>query len=77
MKRYGGGTIATKIEYSGATGSDTAEIDNKNQQSAVPIMAKLKDAGVTTVVARRIGVDAARSDVRGHPAGVQAGMVLR
>ena len=51
VKRYGGGTIATKIEYSGATGSDTAEIDNKNQQSAVPIMAKLKDAGVTTVVA--------------------------
>ncbi len=51
VKRYGGGTIATKVEYTGATGADTAEIDNKNQQNAIPIIAKLKDAGVTTVVA--------------------------
>ena len=49
VKKYGGGTIATKIEYTGATGADTATIDTLNQQ-AVPIIARLKDAGVTTVV---------------------------
>jgi hypothetical protein len=51
VKRYGGGTIATRVEYTGATGPDTATIDTLNQQNAVPIIAKLKDAGVTTVVA--------------------------
>jgi hypothetical protein len=51
VKKYGGGTIATKIAYTGATGSDTNAINTQNQQSAVPIITKLKDAGVTTVVA--------------------------
>jgi hypothetical protein len=51
LKKYGGGTIATKIEYSGATGADTATVNTLNQQNAVPLITKLKDAGVTTVVA--------------------------
>ena len=51
VKRYGGGTIATKVEYTGATGADAATIDGLNQQNAIPLIAKLKDAGVTTVVA--------------------------
>jgi hypothetical protein len=51
VRKYGGGTIATKIQYTGATGSDTNTINTQNQQNAIPIMAKLKDAGVTTVVA--------------------------
>ncbi|HXY95226.1 MAG TPA: hypothetical protein VEP49_22400 [Acidimicrobiia bacterium] len=51
VKKYGGGTIATKIGYTEATGSDTSAINSQNQQNAVPIVAKLKDAGVTTVVA--------------------------
>ncbi len=50
LKKYGGGTIATKVEYTGAVGADTATIDGLNQQAALPIIAKLKDAGVTTVV---------------------------
>ena len=51
LKKYGGGTIATKIEYAGATGADTATVNTLNQQNAVPLITKLKDAGVTTVVA--------------------------
>jgi hypothetical protein len=51
VRKYGGGTIATKIEYTGATGADTATINTQNQQNAIPLIAKLKDAGVTTVVA--------------------------
>jgi hypothetical protein len=51
VKKYGGGTIATKVEYTGATGQDAATINTQNQQNAVPLVAKLKDAGVTTVVA--------------------------
>jgi hypothetical protein len=51
VEKYGGGTIATKVEYTGATGADTATIDGLNQQNAVPLIARLKDAGVTTVVA--------------------------
>jgi hypothetical protein len=51
VKKYGGGAITTKIEYTGAAGPDTATIDGLNQQNAVPLVAKLKDAGVTTVVA--------------------------
>ena len=51
IRKYGGGTIATKIEYTGATGADTATINTQNQQNAIPLIAKLKDAGVTTVVA--------------------------
>ena len=51
LKKYGGGTIATKIEYTGATGADTATVNTLNQQNAVPLITKLKDAGVTTVVA--------------------------
>ena len=51
VKKYGGGTIATKIEYTGATGADTATMNTLNQQNAVPLITKLKDAGVTTVVA--------------------------
>ncbi len=51
VKEYGGGTIATKIEYTGAAASTTEAVDAQNQQNAVPIVAKLKDAGVTTVVA--------------------------
>ncbi len=51
IKKYGGGTIDTKIAYTGATGTDANTINTENQQSAVPIITKLKDAGVTTVVA--------------------------
>jgi hypothetical protein len=51
LKKYGGGTIATKLQYTGATGPDTASINTQNQQNAVPLITKLKDAGVTTVVA--------------------------
>ena len=51
LKKYGGGTIATKIEYTGATGADAATVNTLNQQNAVPLITKLKDAGVTTVVA--------------------------
>jgi hypothetical protein len=51
VKKYGGGTIATKIAYTGATGADAGTINTQNQTNAVPIIAKLKDAGVTTVVA--------------------------
>ena len=50
VKKFGGGTITTKIAYTGATGADTATIDTLNQQAATPIIARLKDAGVTTVV---------------------------
>jgi len=51
VRKYGGGTIATKIQYTGATGADATTINTENQQNAVPLIAKLKDAGVTTVVA--------------------------
>jgi hypothetical protein len=51
VRKYGGGTIATKVQYTGATGADTATINTQNQQNAIPLIAKLKDAGVTTVVA--------------------------
>jgi hypothetical protein len=50
LKKFGGGTITTKVEYTGAVGADTATIDSLNQQAATTIVAKLKDAGVTTVV---------------------------
>ena len=50
VKKFGGGTITTKVAYTGATGADTASIDTLNQQAATPIIARLKDAGVTTVV---------------------------
>ena len=50
VKDNGGGTITTKIAYTGATGPDTATIDGLNQQAATPIIARLKDADVTTVV---------------------------
>jgi hypothetical protein len=50
LKKYGGGTITTKIAYTGAVGADTATIDTLNQQAATPIIARLRDAGVTTVV---------------------------
>ncbi|MEX1007945.1 MAG: hypothetical protein WD271_08900 [Acidimicrobiia bacterium] len=51
VKKYGGGTIDTKVAYTGATGPDAASINTQNQQNAVPLITKLKDAGVTTVVA--------------------------
>jgi hypothetical protein len=51
VRKYGGGTIATKIQYTGATGADATTINTENQQNAIPLVAKLKDAGVTTVVA--------------------------
>jgi hypothetical protein len=42
---------ADGLPYPGATGSDANAINTQNQQNAVPIVTKLKDAGVTTVVA--------------------------
>jgi hypothetical protein len=51
VKKYGGGAIATKVEYTSGTGTTQAEIDSANEQVAVPLITKLKDAGVTTVIA--------------------------
>ena len=50
VKKYGGGTIATKLAYADADRSGCGHHRHPEPAKAVPIISRLKKAGVTTVV---------------------------
>ena len=77
LKKYGGGTIATKIEYTGATGADDGDGQHVEpaERSAAHHQAegcRGHDGG-----GHRVEFDAPGADESGDATGVQPGVVLR